>query len=152
MEIVNVNDRASALLAIEELVSVPPGQARTNLVSRLVSQVYIEGPAALRANLLERLMRPIGPLALTAVAAGAFASFVYRPAWKQLSILPGSADRFSAEQVFELARFVEQYQPDAIGQIARVLADYPVCLHSLAGSMLFLALQLWSFRRQPEED
>ena len=152
MNNVDTIQRAPALFSMEELTSVPPGLARTELVSRLVSQVYVEAPVSLRAGLLECLLRPIGPLALSAVAAGAFAIFVYRSAWNQLAVVPASVTRFSANEVLELARFVEQYQPDVLGQIVHVLSDYPTCLQSVAGSMLFLALRLWSVKRQPDED
>ncbi|MGE0315089.1 MAG: hypothetical protein AB7P21_26020 [Lautropia sp.] len=152
MKTVNVNDRAAIVFAIDELRAVAPGEARAELVSRLVSRVYVESPAALRARLLERLMRPIGPLALTAIAAGAFARFVHRGAWSTLAEIPGGIEHIGGEQVFELARFVEQVQPDAIEQLARVLAEHPMSLHTLAGAMLFLALRLWSTRRREDDD
>ncbi len=125
------------------LASIPAGEARERLLCSLVSDVYSESPPSLRARLLECLLQPVRPLALAAVAAGAFGGFLHRQPWSRLSVSADEALRFSAEQVFELSRYVEQYQPEALRQIASLLTEYPGCLASLSGSWLATALHLW---------
>ncbi|WP_442975462.1 hypothetical protein, partial [Salmonella enterica] len=53
------------------------------------------------------------------------------------------AVRFTSAQIFELARFVDQVQPEAFRQIAAAMAENPACLKTLSGSLLLLALRRW---------
>ncbi len=95
------------------------GAARPR-VARLVSRLYGAAGAPLRSKMLACLLRPLGSLGLVAVASGAFGG----EAGAGMSM--GDLAAYSSEQVFELARFVEQVSPDAIQQVAGLLADNPV--------------------------
>ena len=106
------------LLPSEAMAQVPAGQARKLVLSQLLSDVYRASAPPLRARLLECLLRPVRPLGLVAVAAGAFGSLVHRETWSGLSISVDDALRYSADQVFELARYVGQLQ-----QVLNVLRD-----------------------------
>lgn len=128
------------------LAAVPAGEARERLLSQLVSQVYSESPPPLRARLLECLLRPMRPLGLAAVAAGAFGIFLHRERWNGLTVSIDDALRFSADQVFELAHFVDQVRPEAFGAVASLMTENPVCLSTLSGTLLLLALSLWTPR------
>jgi hypothetical protein len=127
----------------KSLAAVPAGEARERLLSQLVSAVYRESPLPLRARLLECLLRPLRPLGLVAVAAGAFGSFLHRESWGRLTVSLDDAVRFSADQVFELAHYVDQVRPEAFAQVAALLTENPVCLTTLSGSLLLLALRTW---------
>jgi hypothetical protein len=127
----------------ESFAVVPVGEAREIMLSKLVADVYGEAEPSLRARLLECLLKPVRPLGLVAVAAGAFSAFLHREHWSRLSVPIEDAVRFTSDQVFELARFVEQVQPEALRQVASVMADNPVCLQTLSGSLLLMALRLW---------
>ena len=128
----------------ESMTAVPLGEAREIMLSQLVADVYCESAAPLRARLLECLLRPVGPLGLVAVAAGAFSAFLHRESWGRLTVPLEDALRFTSDQVFELARFVDQVQPEAFGQMAGLMADNPVCLKTLSDSLLLMALRLWT--------
>lgn len=110
---------------------------------RLVAEVFAESAPDLRARMLECLVRPLRPLGLVAVAAGAFSGFLHRDHWTRFSVPLEEAVRFTSSQIFELARFVDQVQPDAFRQVAMLVADNPVCLKTLSGSLLLLALRRW---------
>lgn len=127
----------------EALIAVPAGEARERVLSQLLSEVYQESAPPLRARLLECLLKPMRPLGLVAVAAGAFGGFLHRESWGRLSVSIDDALRYSADQVFELARYVEQFQPEALHQVAGLMADNPVCLNTLSGTLLLMALRLW---------
>ena len=127
----------------EALAAVPVGEARELVLSQLLSEVYRESPPPLRARLLECLLKPVRPLGLVAVAAGAFGCFLHRESWGRLSVSIEEAVRYSADQVFELARYIEQFQPEALQQVAGLMADNPVCLKTLSGTVLLMALRLW---------
>lgn len=127
----------------EALAAVPIGEARELVLSKLLSEVYQESAPPLQARLLECLLRPVRPLGLVAVAAGAFGCFLHRESWGRLSVSIEEAGRYSADQVFELARYVEQFQPESLQQVAGLMADNPVCLNTLSGTLLLMALRLW---------
>ncbi len=113
------------------------------MLSRLVADVWGESPPPLRARLLECLLRPMRPLGLVAVAAGAFSAFVHRESWDHLRVPLDDAVRFTSDQIFELARFVEQVRPEAFWQLANVMAENGACFETLSATLLLLALRLW---------
>lgn len=128
--------------------ATPPSPASTpapgneSPLPRLVSEVFRDSAPALRARLLEQLLRPVRRLGLAAVAAGAFALFLHPQRWRAWGVSVDDAMRFSGEQVLELARFVEQVQPEALTRLAQALLAGGDPLPALGGSLLVLALQL----------
>jgi hypothetical protein len=69
-----------------------------------------------RRKLLEGLLRPVGSLAMAAVASGAFGAFLLR------RVTLDDVARITAEQLAELASFVAQCSPDTLQQILSMLA------------------------------
>jgi hypothetical protein len=100
----------------------------------LISEAYGQAAQPLRAKLLECLLRPLSPLALAVVAAGAFGGLLQRGA--PVAVSSEDAARFSATQILELARFVEQCSPQVFQQAAALLADPRMGMAALAGSAL----------------
>ena len=92
----------------------PPGRAALRLRE-----------PGVRTRLVACLVRPLSPLGLAAVAAGAFTVVLSRSGQGGLSVAVAVADvaRFSKEQIAELARFVEQVSPEALQQAAGLIAD-----------------------------
>jgi hypothetical protein len=109
----------------------------------LIADVHCAATSPLRAKLLECLLQPIGPLGLVVIAAGAFGEFLRRGNYMQLAVSPEDATRISADQMSELARYVEQSNPDTFQRIASLLAEHPVAIAGLGGSVLLVALQAW---------
>lgn len=107
----------------------------------LVAGLYAEAPPLQRVSLLNRLLRPVGPLALVAIAAGAFANLLPGDHWRNASATLDDAMRLSASQVLELARYVEQKSPESLMALPLWLEGNP----QWAGtpSALLLALQAW---------
>jgi hypothetical protein len=103
-----------------------------------VSEAYRQAPLTIRARLLEHLLRPVGPLALVALAAGAFGHLMFRLGRNALPVSIEDAARISAEHVLELARYVEQSSPAVLAQIAPLVerrgpgAGAPASMHPLA--------------------
>lgn len=91
----------------------------------LVSHLYALGDPPLRTRLLGRLLQPLGTLGMAAVAAGAFACFVQRRTARGVRVALEDAQRYSAEQVLELARFVEQVNPEALQRVLQRLVEAP---------------------------
>ena len=87
-----------------------------NSLPERVADAYRRAAAPVRRLLLERLLRPVGSLALAAVASGAFSAFLLR------RVTLEDASRITAEQMAELARFVDQVNPDVLQQVLSMLA------------------------------
>ncbi len=117
-------------------------------IPELVSRVYRQAPVPLRAKLLECLLRPVGPLALLAIAAGAFARFLYRLQRDAVPISLDDAARITSDHVLELARYVEQCSPDALLKLGSLIAGRPLGFATISGSALLMALSIWK-RRLP---
>ena len=131
-----------ALDPIAAAAPTSPGAA-SGRAPRLVARLYGAASPLLRSRLLACLVRPLGPLALAAVAAGAFTTLLSRGGAGGLSIAVGDVARFSKEQVAELARFVEQVQPEALLQAAQLVADHSLGAGGFSVSVaLLLALEL----------
>jgi hypothetical protein len=84
--------------------------------SHLIADARRRADAPVRRKLLERLLRPVGSLALAAIASGAFSAFLLR------RVTLDDVARITAEQFVELARFVDQVNPDVLQQILSMLA------------------------------
>ena len=109
--------------------------------ARLVSRLYGAASAPLRARMLACLVRPLGSLGLAAVASGAFAQLLYRGREADPGIPIGDLGGYSNDQIFELARFVEQVSPDAIQQVAGLLADNPVGASAFSAAVAMLLMR-----------
>jgi len=92
-----------------------PSRARSAL-PELIADAYRRGAAPVRRMLLERLLRPVGSLALAAIASGAFSTFLVR------RVTLEDVGRITEEQMAELASFVNQCNPDALRQVLSMLA------------------------------
>lgn len=106
----------------------------------LVAQVYAESDLPARARIIETLMRPLGALALVAVAGGAFAALRQRNGWATLQVTLDDALRVSASQVQDLSAYLLQSTPDALQRVAEAVADNPVALPSLTVLLLLQTL------------
>jgi len=121
--------------------SRPQLKRRSNPVPRLVARMYKASDAALRARLLQRLLDPLGPLGMAAVAAGAFAVFLQRRGVGGVRVSIDDVSRFSGEQIAELAHFVAQVSPEALQSVASAIVDNPLGLTAFSASALVLLLR-----------
>jgi hypothetical protein len=124
--------------------AVPSAAGVSGRAPRLLARLYGSANHALRTRLVACLVRPLGPLALASVAAGAFTALLSRTGAGGLSIAIDDAARFSQEQIAELARFVEQVQPDALLDAARLAASaHPTGVGAFSASVaVMLAIEL----------
>jgi hypothetical protein len=96
--------------------------------------------------MLRRLLLPVGPLALTVIAGGAFAKYVAQARWSRLSVSLDDAARVTSNQVFELVRYVEQSNPAVLQQAMAVIARDATTMAALSASVAAFVLQRWSRR------
>ena len=122
----------------------PPEAARDRCpptASRLISRLWVAANRPLRAKLLACLLRPLSPLGLAAIAAGAFGGFLHRSDAGGLKVMSDDVARFSSEQIGELARFVEQVSPEALQSFASLILDNPVGIAAFSASAAVLLLR-----------
>ena len=91
-----------------------------------------------RSRIVVTLLRPLGPLALVAVASGAFAGLLNRASAMGSALPIDELGHFTRDQVFELARFVEQVSPDALQQVAGAIAENPFGVSALGAAAAVL--------------
>ena len=115
-------------------------------IPKLISAVYETAPAPLRTKLLEYLLRPVGPLALVAIAAGAFGHLLYRLRRDAMPISLCDMARITPGHVLELTRYVEQCSPHVLLRIGSLIAANPVGIATISGSALLIALIAWRRR------
>jgi hypothetical protein len=114
--------------------------------ARLVARVYKGLNAFQRSRLLVQLLRPLGPLARVAVASGAFAGVLGRGVGQSAATALDDLARFSSEQVFELARFVEQVSPEALRRVASAVSSHPPGASALTVAAALLLMRLMQER------
>ncbi len=124
--------------------SLPAGED----LAPLIADVYAESPPALRVRLLSSLLRPVGPLALVAISAGAFSHLLPAARWQIAQATTDDARWIGPEQVFELVRYVEQKSPEFLLRLPELLGDGNLLIGTLSGSLLLLALHALKNRRR----
>ena len=112
----------------------------------LVADLFAKAALPQRVRLLNGLLRPVGPLALVAIAAGAFGNLLPTTQWRVVNATLDDAMRLTGAQVLELARYVEQKSPEAFARLPELLPDSPLWVGSLGGALLLLTLQTWRRR------
>ncbi len=129
-------------------ISGPAKAPTRQLVARLVTRLYSAASAPLRARMLACLVRPLSPLGLVAVASGAFGGLLHRWSDRGPVIPLEEVGRFSNDQILELVRFVDQVNPEAVQQIARLIAASPAGMAAFSASAALLLLRAVRARGQ----
>ncbi|MBP8296166.1 MAG: hypothetical protein KAX84_08675 [Burkholderiales bacterium] len=92
------------------------------MVPAIVARAFTAAGVGLRARVLSRLLPSVGPLALSVLAGGAFAKYVQHARWSALSVSFSDAARVSTTQIYELATYVQQSNPEVARQILSVFS------------------------------
>ena len=95
-------------------------------VPAIVARAFSTAGVGLRVKILSRMLRAVGPLALAVVGGGVFARYVQQARWSALSVSISDAARVTSAQIYELAIYVQQSNPEVTRQILNVLSrDVP---------------------------
>lgn len=114
------------------------GRGHSPAAHRVIARLYASADPPLRGRLLACLLRPLSPLGIVAVAAGAFAGVLHRDG---IRVAIDEAARFSGAQVAELAHFVEQVEPNALQQFATLTANNPAALTTFGAAAVVLLVR-----------
>jgi hypothetical protein len=116
-------------------------------LAAIVASAVPKTRLALRARVLRRLLMPVGPLAVTVLAGGAFAKYLQFARWSRLSVTLEDAAHVTSSQIVELVRYVEQSNPTVLEQVMVVLSRDATTMAALGASVAAIAMQLRSRRK-----
>ena len=116
------------------------------LVPAIVTRAFISAGVGLRVKILSRMLRAVGPLALAVVAGGVFARYVQQARWSALSVSITDAARVTSAQIYELATYVQQSNPEVTRQILNVLARDVSTMTALGATIGAIAISYLSGR------
>jgi hypothetical protein len=119
-----------------------PPSKNTQSLAAIVASAVAQTSLVLRARALRRLLMPIGPLALAALAGGAFAKYVGYARWSRFSVSLDDAARFTSSQIRELVRYVEQSDPKVLEQVMLVLSRDAATMAALGASVAAVVMRL----------
>lgn len=138
---------ASDVIASENLRQ----NATALTVPQLVGQVYEAAPAVDKGHMLELLLRPLGVLALVAVADGIFAKIRFRGGWPDLQVRLEDAQNVQASDVITLVDYVQQVSVHAVDGLAQMIAVTPMMATSAAAGLLVTLLVQRARKRRADD-
>jgi hypothetical protein len=94
-----------------------------------------------RVRVLRRLLLPVGPMALAALAGGAFAKYASQARWPRITISFDDAARVTSGQIYELVRYVQQSNPLVLQQILAVLARDATAMAAVGAAIAAIVLK-----------
>jgi hypothetical protein len=98
--------------------------------------------------MLGRLLASVGPLALSVVSGGVFAKYIVQARLPEVPVSLEDAGRATAEQVYELVRYVQQSNPQVLNQLLNLLARDTVTIAALGASVAALTISSLANRRK----
>ncbi len=116
------------------------------LVPAIVARAFSAAGAGLRVKVLSRLLSSVGPLALTVVGGGVFAKYVQQARWSALSVSLSDAARVTSRQIYDLAMYVQQSNPDVTRQILNVVSRDVTTMTALGATVGAIAISYLSNR------
>jgi hypothetical protein len=143
-----MNSNSMPLNPTLEPAGVPVSEAA---IAQLVGQVYEIAPPAERSRLLEHLMKPLGVLALVAVANGIFANIRFRSGWPDIHVRVEDAQKVQVDDVITLVNFAQQVSVKAVDGLADILAASPGITSSATAALLITLLVQRSRTRRAED-
>jgi hypothetical protein len=129
----------------------PAGQSAEVPIAQLVAQVYETAPAALRVNLLEQLLKPLGILSLMAIANGVFARIRFSSGWPDMHIRWEDAQTVQAKDVVALVERVQLVSASSVNGIAKMISASPMMAGSAAAALLVTLLMQRARNRRTDD-
>ena len=107
----------------------------------LVAGFYDEAPPAVRTGLLRAMLGPVGAVGLGAVAACAVSRLLPARPSAAIELTPEIVRSIGSEQVFELARYLEQKAPEALAQLPDLVGNPQVWMATVSGALLLMSIK-----------
>jgi hypothetical protein len=113
----------------------------------VIASAFTRLRLAQRVRVLRRLLMPIGPMALAVLGGGVFAKYAAQARWPRMSVSLDDAARVTSSQVYELVRYVEQSNPNALHQVLVALTRDGTTMTALGASVAAIVMQHLATRR-----
>ncbi len=113
----------------------------------IVASAFVKLDPKGRASLLGRLLGSVGPLALAVIGGGVFAKFLPDARMPAIQLSFEDGVLATSSQVYELARYVEQSNPDLIEGLVTTLLQDGMVMTALGASLVAIAIKRFSDRR-----
>jgi len=133
-----------------EMASLEEAVATSSLPA-IVAGAFERLNIRLRARMLGRLLPSVGPLAMAAIAGGAFAKYITHARWPEIPVSFEDGARATSAQVYELVRYVQQSNPHFVNQMMDLLTRDTTTIAALGASVTALAITRLTDRRQAPE-
>ncbi len=136
---------------VQEVYLCAEPEAQGRMLAKLVGKVYETAPVPLRTRLLEHLLRPVGVLALVAIANGIFAKIRLQSGWPAIPLTANVVQNVQADDVVALAYRLQQISGDALSGLSQLLADSPSLASSGAAAVLIAVLLRRAQQRRADD-
>ena len=113
----------------------------------VIASVFTRLRLAQRVRVLRRLLMPVGPMALAVLGGGVFAKYAAQARWPRMSVSLEDAARVTSGQVYELVRYVEQSNPEALQQVLAALARDGTTMAAVGASIAAIVMQQLAARK-----
>lgn len=110
-------------------------------LAAIVAEAFTRLTVASRARMLGRLLAALGPAALAAACGGAFAKYVSHARLPVIPVTLQDAARATSAQVQDLARMLQQTQPQTFERLLDLLARDATTIAALSASVAALTLR-----------
>ena len=124
-----------------------PGQSDQD-IPQLVAQLYCDASPPEKSRLLELLVRPLGLLALFALADGVFARIWLRNGQDRFQARVEDALAVSGNDIATLVSYVQQSSVEVLDGLLQIINASPALAGSAAAMVVMLVLQRKAGRRQ----
>lgn len=121
---------------VEDVYASASPPVRAHILSLMVGKVYQIAPPTERGLLIKHLMRPVGLLALGAIANGVFTSIRFQGGFNNLQAKMEDLHAIREHDVVSLANHVQQVSAQAVNGLGEILVSSP----ALAGSTVAIVL------------
>lgn len=120
---------------------VPAAPATPQSLAGIVAHAFARLGLAQRAGVLQRLLQPVGPMALAVLGGGVFAKYVLQARGPQITLSLEDVARITSRHIVELVRYVEQSNPLLLQELVAALARDPKLMAALGASLAAIALR-----------
>lgn len=110
-------------------------------VPALVGRIYAEASPAVRSDMLEHLLKPLGVLSLVAVANGVFAPIVMRDGMPRVQVRAQDVQLIEPQDVVSLVHYVQQVSSQVFEGLVGIVLSAPMLADSASFALLMAMLQ-----------
>jgi hypothetical protein len=128
--------------------AAPPERDDKPPLPAIVADAFGRLHVASRARMLGRLLATLAPAALTVAAGGAFAKYVSNARLPVIPVSLQDAARATTAQVYDLARAIQQTNPQLFERLLDVLARDATTIAALSASVAALTLRRAAHERR----